>query len=159
VIVQRNNVAVEIENRLQTRPSVSIARLRFVARIRGKCRAGRSLFRSRFKQRVLRGLRLEGLLRGRRSRWGGRKGHVGTVHGIHIIARRLRRRWRKGIVSSHGQPGAVDDGFPKFLERDSLLRVTFEDASQDHVQLGRDGQNRAQELGVLQERAERGILR
>lgn len=94
VIVQGNNIAVEIENGLQTLTSVGIGRLRLIAGIRGKGRAGRDLFRSWFKQRILGWLRLKWLLRGRRSGWRRRKSHVGTVHGIHVITGRLWRGWR-----------------------------------------------------------------
>lgn len=39
------------------------------------------------------------------------------------------------------------------------MRITLENAAQNHVQLGRDGQDRAQKLGVLEECAEGRVLR
>lgn len=75
------------------------------------------------------------------------------------MLRGKRRGWRlRVLIGQSGQPGTVDDGLTEFLDRDPLVRVTFEDASQDQVQIERDGQNGAQELGILQERAESGIL-
>ena len=62
------------------------------------------------------------------------------------------------VVGDGGQPGTSENGLPELLNSDSFLGITFENSSQDQVQLERDGQDGAQKLGILQERAESRIL-
>ena len=58
------------------------------------------------------------------------------------------RRWRAIRVS--GETLAVDDSLPEFRNGDALQRIALKDPSENGIQLGREGQNRLQELGILE---------
>ena len=75
--------------------------------------------------------------------------------GVEILKREANGRGDPGL---HSEPRAIENPFPKLLDGDSLQWVTFEDPPEDRVQLGREGKDGCQKVGVLEIRPKSGIL-
>lgn len=63
------------------------------------------------------------------------------------------------MVGVHGESWTDHDQISKLRQADSLVRVTFEDASQDDSQFWGQGQDGTQEVGVFEKGSEGRIFR
>lgn len=121
--------------------------------------------RARTSIRVHRAIRIAaacGLLRKLGSQTGlpagihrsGNLAHLISLEGIH--AGNINRL--HGIEVRGGEPLATHYELLELCDTDPLCRIRLEDATQDHVQLLRYGENLGQETSVLHEGTERGVL-
>jgi len=153
-----DDVSVKVEGRRGgTTRGRRVANIRLVARVsRGRGACG-SLLRRGLKQRPFRGLGGECLRWWRVGRWRW-EGDSGAFVGVLVFIAVGWRSRGQVVVWRRRQPRASNDEVPELREGYPLLWVAFEHSSQDHVQLWWQGQDGAEELGVLEEGPEGGIL-